>query len=90
MKLKLTIAYDGANYAGWQTQKNSVGVQQRIEEAVAKIFPGASHCKAPAARTQAFTRWEWWRMSKFPPLKLKCLRLKSVWRSTPICRRTSA
>jgi tRNA pseudouridine38-40 synthase len=42
MKLKLTIAYDGANYAGWQSQKNSVGVQQRIEEAIAKIFPGAS------------------------------------------------
>jgi tRNA pseudouridine38-40 synthase len=41
MKLKLTIAYDGANYAGWQTQKNSVGVQQRVEEAIAKIFPGA-------------------------------------------------
>ncbi len=41
MKLKLTIAYDGANYAGWQSQKNSVGVQQRVEEAIAKIFPGA-------------------------------------------------
>jgi tRNA pseudouridine38-40 synthase len=41
MKLKLTIAYDGANYAGWQRQKNSVGVQQRLEEAIAKIFPGA-------------------------------------------------
>lgn len=42
MKLKLTIAYDGANYAGWQAQKTGVGVQQRVEEAVAKIFPGAS------------------------------------------------
>ena len=42
MKLKLTIAYDGANYAGWQTQKTGVGVQQRVEEAVAKIFPSAS------------------------------------------------
>lgn len=42
MKLKLTIAYDGAAYAGWQAQKNGVGVQQRVEEAVAKIFPGAS------------------------------------------------
>src|SRR5580704_10133197 len=41
MKLKLTIAYDGSNYAGWQTQKTGVGVQQRVEEAIAKIFPGA-------------------------------------------------
>lgn len=38
----MTIAYDGANYAGWQAQKTGVGVQQRVEEAVAKIFPGAS------------------------------------------------
>jgi tRNA pseudouridine38-40 synthase len=41
LKLKLTIAYDGASYAGWQAQKTGLGVQQRIEEAVARIFPGA-------------------------------------------------
>jgi tRNA pseudouridine38-40 synthase len=41
LKLKLTIAYDGANYAGWQAQKTGLGVQQRVEEAVTKIFPGA-------------------------------------------------
>jgi tRNA pseudouridine38-40 synthase len=41
MKLKLTIAYDGSNYSGWQTQKTGVGVQQRVEEAIAKIFPTA-------------------------------------------------
>jgi tRNA pseudouridine38-40 synthase len=41
VKLKLTIAYDGAPYAGWQAQKTGLGVQQRVEEAVAKIFPNA-------------------------------------------------
>jgi tRNA pseudouridine38-40 synthase len=41
VKLKLTIAYDGAQYAGWQMQKTGLGVQQRIEEAVARIFPNA-------------------------------------------------
>ena len=41
MKLKLTIAYDGAAYAGWQAQKTGLGVQQRIEEAVGRIFPNA-------------------------------------------------
>ncbi len=41
MKLKLTIAYDGAQYAGWQVQKTGLGVQQRLEEAVARIFPNA-------------------------------------------------
>ncbi len=30
--LKLTIAYDGRNYAGWQVQKNGITIQQRLEE----------------------------------------------------------
>ena len=38
-KFKLTIAYDGTSYQGWQTQKIGVGVQQKIEEALAKLFP---------------------------------------------------
>ncbi len=37
-RLRLTIAYDGTNYAGWQVQKVGLGVQQKVEEALAKIF----------------------------------------------------
>jgi tRNA pseudouridine38-40 synthase len=40
LKFKLVIAYDGTGYAGWQVQKTGVGVQQKVEEALAKIFPG--------------------------------------------------
>ena len=40
MKLKLTIAYDGTNYAGWQAQRVGLGVQQLIEEALAKMTAG--------------------------------------------------
>jgi tRNA pseudouridine38-40 synthase len=40
-KFKLTIAYDGTTYQGWQTQKTGTGVQQKIEQALAKLFPGA-------------------------------------------------
>jgi tRNA pseudouridine38-40 synthase len=39
-KFKLTIAYDGSAYAGWQVQKTGLGVQQRIEEALGQLFPG--------------------------------------------------
>ena len=31
--LKLTVAYNGKNYVGWQVQPNGVTVQQRLEEA---------------------------------------------------------
>jgi tRNA pseudouridine38-40 synthase len=38
-KIKLRIAYDGTGYEGWQVQKIGLGVQQVVEEALAKIFP---------------------------------------------------
>lgn len=39
LKIKLTIAYDGTNYEGWQVQKTGLGVQQVVEQALAKFLP---------------------------------------------------
>ncbi len=39
IKFKLTIAYDGTHYEGWQVQKIGTGVQQKVEEALARLFP---------------------------------------------------
>jgi tRNA pseudouridine38-40 synthase len=39
LKFKLTIAFDGTAYQGWQVQKIGVGVQEKIEAALAKLFP---------------------------------------------------
>lgn len=39
MKFKLTIAYDGTTYQGWQVQETGTGVQEKIEDALAKLFP---------------------------------------------------
>lgn len=36
----LTLAYRGTDYAGWQRQPNAVTVQQRIEEALARLLGG--------------------------------------------------
>lgn len=38
-KFKLTIAYDGTAYQGWQVQKIGTGVQEKVEEALARLFP---------------------------------------------------
>ncbi len=38
-KIKLKIAYDGTHYSGWQIQKFGTGVQEKVEEALAKLFP---------------------------------------------------
>jgi len=32
--IKLTLQYDGANFAGWQIQKNAVTIQQKITDAI--------------------------------------------------------
>jgi tRNA pseudouridine38-40 synthase len=34
---KLTIAYDGSDYSGWQVQPNGVSIQAKLEEAIAII-----------------------------------------------------
>src|SRR5947207_3553271 len=40
LKFKLTIAYDGTSYQGWQVQKIGTGVHEKVEAALAKLFPG--------------------------------------------------
>ncbi|MCX6894510.1 MAG: tRNA pseudouridine(38-40) synthase TruA [Verrucomicrobia bacterium] len=39
LKFKLTIAYDGTAYQGWQVQKIGTGVQEKVEAALGKLFP---------------------------------------------------
>jgi tRNA pseudouridine38-40 synthase len=39
IRFKLTIAYDGTGYEGWQAQKTGTGVQEKIEAALARLFP---------------------------------------------------
>ncbi len=51
--LKLTIAYDGTAYVGWQRQENGTSVQQLIEEAIAPFTPDAPPSIAGASRTDA-------------------------------------
>lgn len=40
IRFRLTIAYDGTNYAGWQFQQSGLAVQQCVQEALRKLFPG--------------------------------------------------
>ena len=35
--VKLTLAYDGTDYVGWQRQANGVSVQALLEDALARI-----------------------------------------------------
>src|SRR5258708_3652349 len=50
--LKLTIAYDGTNYVGWQRQASGVSIQQLVEAAFEPII-GEAPAVAGAGRTDA-------------------------------------
>ena len=52
MRIALGLAYDGANFCGWQSQPNGGGVQDALELAIAKI--ARHHIRVHAAgRTDA-------------------------------------
>lgn len=52
IKCKLTIAYEGTGYEGWQTQKIGTGVQAKVEAALARLFPSAPRLHS-SSRTDA-------------------------------------
>lgn len=51
--LKLTLAYDGTDYAGWQRQINALTIQQVVEEAFAHFTDGEPPTVSGAGRTDA-------------------------------------
>lgn len=55
MHLRLTLAYDGTDFAGWQAQAADRGrtVQGTLEDALARLFGGARVAVAGAGRTDA-------------------------------------
>jgi tRNA pseudouridine38-40 synthase len=52
LKFKLSIAYDGTGYAGWQVQRIGLGVQEKVEAALAKLFPSRPRVHS-SSRTDA-------------------------------------
>ncbi len=38
VRLRLTIAYDGTRYSGWQVQKGDTGVQDVVEQSITKVL----------------------------------------------------
>jgi len=52
-RVKLTIAYDGSGYDGWQWQPEAKGVQQVVEDALVKLIPGGLYRLHSSSRTDA-------------------------------------
>lgn len=54
--LLLNIRYDGADYHGWQVQKNAVTVQEAFQNAVEKVFGARLPVRAAPAQTVVCTQ----------------------------------
>ena len=52
MNYKLTLAYDGTNYHGWQFQKNAISVEETLLNAMRKLM-GTVDCLQGCSRTDA-------------------------------------
>lgn len=52
LKFKLVLAFDGTAYQGWQGQKTGLGVQDRVEAALARLFGGTPQVQG-SSRTDA-------------------------------------
>lgn len=50
---KLTVAYDGTHYSGWQVQPNAPSVQQHLQESVASFLGGEMVPVVGSGRTDA-------------------------------------
>lgn len=50
---KLTIAYDGTHYSGWQIQPNAPSIQQHLQEALASLLDGEHVAIIGSGRTDA-------------------------------------
>ena len=74
MRYKLTIAYDGTNYGGWQVQPNRNTVQAEIERVLEKMTctqirihhsgrtDAGVHAKGQVAHFDVDKDWEPWRL----------------------------
>ena len=51
-RIKLTVAYDGTDYCGWQIQKNGITVEEVLNKALSRLT-GENITVTGASRTDA-------------------------------------
>jgi tRNA pseudouridine38-40 synthase len=54
MRLKVTVAYNGANFVGWQRQSKGRTVQKTIEDVISVILNQPTEIFAPAEQIQGY------------------------------------
>lgn len=57
LRFKLTLAYDGAAYHGWQSKKDGSAVQNRVEAALARLFVSAPKVESSSRTDSGVHAW---------------------------------
>lgn len=57
LRFKLTLAYDGAAYHGWQSKKDGSAVQNRVEAALARLFGSAPKVESSSRTDSGVHAW---------------------------------
>ena len=55
-RIKMTVAYDGTGYCGWQLQPNGVTIEEILNGTLSELLS-----PEPAGRTRESMPWEMWR-----------------------------
>jgi len=66
-RIRLTVAYVGTNYQGWQVQGRGATVQGTIEDRLARV------CMVRGARIRASMPWRRWLTSTRPSPRVRYL-----------------
>src|SRR5215813_11473427 len=88
LKFKLTIAYDGSNYQGWQVQKIGTGVQEKVEESLAKLFPSQPRLHSSSRTDTGVHAMGMVAHLRFLLGNAQCRPGNWFWHSMPGCQRT--
>lgn len=62
-RVKMTVAYDGTNYKGWQVQPNGITIEEVLNRHLSSLLGEEIAVTGAAARIPASIRWETWQFS---------------------------
>ena len=57
-RVRLTVAYDGTNYHGWQVQDNGITIEAELNRCLSELFGEKIGSSEPAEPTRVCMRWE--------------------------------
>lgn len=59
-RIKLTVAYDGTNYCGWQIQDNGITIEEVLNRELSKLLQEDIKIIGASGQIPECMHWEMW------------------------------